>query len=1296
MKCIFSEHLYWVLLVIFISNVIGEDDTPRLPTTNAKLPLMRKLNIHRKPLKDDPKKNVFSQPPDDITSTTSVSLEQNINPPNRTVDHFSRNTVPVVGPTEATGKQNGRTKGGSPGPGSLLVFKTLTTKTFGDGTIDLPPTGWALASMKTSKNTIGSNVVFKRPTTTPSVIISDYWSNRLSKTSTPSSLSNESGMQQDATAMSSEKNETSPTTMPPSTMSPTPSIPLIHNFTDVAMIDILNNTKPTIVKDNTSLPTDNSEPNIVLDKIIGNVSTIDNLVKIVKSDVKTIVKPNRNISLESEQRKTSTEKTSLAPPNVDNVPFEVNETKLIDQSTTSMTRATNATQQPILEMSTESNLIENNTTTKLDNDSIPVVNNTIVAKMPKPEISTLSTKIEQTAETFTTIGNDIPDITQKVKKSNFTVKANTPHREINQKPNEFSSTSAVPLIVSTVSANVVSSTTPTPPVSTFITSTSDEFITIADVNNSNTVNTTMKSTTPLIKEETLAESMQNETSTKHPITERIDVVFDDDDDNNNDGGNDDIEDDMKEETTETPMTQLNTIKNVTLLNSILEESTTQYAMTSKESKNPVQMTTPMTTAIKPDINLSNNTMTMFSSNHSYSNNKTGQEVNEVTHKSTTEKADILEKVNEINQKIVTVLNEKSTTEVPTNQIKLSTTTILSQESTTTDSFKKNTTPEIIITNLTSLHSDVENKTAIILKETADTDEDDSFLYNTTSFEKIPNDSDLEEDDDSEDVEKDTEPGLLYTTLKPTESSVEESQTPLTVTIFSKVEPKKIPSVDDEKATEMYGIPKNVELEIQAMYGEMCNAKEELKDAIAKLLRTYAERVVSTEQVKILDLGPSECLEENGQMDISPARVHLILTDKDGQYSKVLTEIVVTLIQDGHFQFKYPINKVDTLITPIEMANEGQLGGTVIAAIVISSIAGISLLVLTILLVIMRKRQKGFNYGQRCTPVSLDDYSLDNISVYNSVRRKAMRASKRSYGNPAFDDPVAISVPLNFAGLTNAVSDKAKLEEEFSKVPMVTVKPDELPMGAEVKNRYANVIPLPETRVHINTSTTNDIVEQFINANYVKGAKGVEKFYIACQAPLPNTIADFWQLVWEQQSKIIIMLTDLHENGVEKCADYLPPSEVLDCHRVFGDLQVTLKKRETREKYIISNLQLKNLETNSWREVTHMWYISWPARGIPDDKSSIIAFLIEARSYAKPGPPVVVHCSPGTSRTGTIIAIDIGIRDFETDRIVDIPKTVYNIRKERAGAVQTNEQYRLIYEVLHLYATKLTGGGLDSI
>lgn len=61
-------------------------------------------------------------------------------------------------------------------------------------------------------------------------------------------------------------------------------------------------------------------------------------------------------------------------------------------------------------------------------------------------------------------------------------------------------------------------------------------------------------------------------------------------------------------------------------------------------------------------------------------------------------------------------------------------------------------------------------------------------------------------------------------------------------------------------------------------------------------------------------------------------------------------------------------------------------------------------------------------------------------------------------------------------------------------------------------------------------------------------------------------------------------------------------------------------------------------------------------------------------------PVIVHCSPGTGRTGTVIACDIAIREFELARQVDIPKTVYRIRRDRASSVQTKEQYGFIYEV----------------
>lgn len=43
---------------------------------------------------------------------------------------------------------------------------------------------------------------------------------------------------------------------------------------------------------------------------------------------------------------------------------------------------------------------------------------------------------------------------------------------------------------------------------------------------------------------------------------------------------------------------------------------------------------------------------------------------------------------------------------------------------------------------------------------------------------------------------------------------------------------------------------------------------------------------------------------------------------------------------------------------------------------------------------------------------------------------------------------------------------------------------------------------------------------------------------------------------------------------------------------------------------------QNMVSNSWREVTHFWYLGWPEKGIPSEANSIIAFLIEARSYMK--------------------------------------------------------------------------------
>uniref|UniRef100_A0A336M2H6 CSON010773 protein n=1 Tax=Culicoides sonorensis TaxID=179676 RepID=A0A336M2H6_CULSO len=443
----------------------------------------------------------------------------------------------------------------------------------------------------------------------------------------------------------------------------------------------------------------------------------------------------------------------------------------------------------------------------------------------------------------------------------------------------------------------------------------------------------------------------------------------------------------------------------------------------------------------------------------------------------------------------------------------------------------------------------------------------------------------------------------------------------------------------------------------------------------------------------------------------------------------------------------PITTVSTSSSTVseEIGSTEAPGNDVMPIVVISlSVVGVvAFLLLMAFLFIIRKRQNQTKYANRCRPVGLDAYSLDNVSVYNSVRRKAnnLRLSKRSYGNPGFDDPNLQSHVLTVPDLATFVQNKYAIYDEYKDIPVITSRIEEMPFGCEDKNRYSNVIPLPETRVHLQRQNDDEKTE-YINANYVKGPQDTTNYYIATQAPLDNTIHDFWRMVWEQQCKVIIMATDLSENGIEKCAQYLPSSVVLDNVQTYGNYQITLKSREVKEKYALSTIHIKHLETKSFREIVHFWY-SWPETGIPSDETSLIAMLLEARSYSRLSlpeqrisdneleissnnnnrdiesgvvetngktatstfdktrslqrtqTPIIVHCSPGTSRTGTIIACDIVLRTLEIPpRKIDIPKIVYTVRRGRANAVQTKQQYEFIYKVAHVYATKLNGPSID--
>ncbi|KAF0311498.1 Tyrosine-protein phosphatase non-receptor type 7 [Amphibalanus amphitrite] len=505
----------------------------------------------------------------------------------------------------------------------------------------------------------------------------------------------------------------------------------------------------------------------------------------------------------------------------------------------------------------------------------------------------------------------------------------------------------------------------------------------------------------------------------------------------------------------------------------------------------------------------------------------------------------------------------------------------------------------------------------------------------------------------------------------------------------------------------------VELYVQFLIGttwpRFCRVRQAFKQRVVDLVNGETHRNLTADSAVLFNI-PVCGRPVRARRETDPSStailVFLYLTDSDGQYDRALTERVEPLWEsaaagggggsswDGMARL---VREVDT-VQPEQLVQtqEHSERAGVIAAITVGCVAVASLVLLAVLLVVVRHRRRAAQTAQRCNPVNMEEYGVE--SVFSSMRRKnKMRRSVRSYLNQAFDDHDAPSNAVNFAGLANLSGDLAALKEEFDSIPtgaMPTL--DDLPPGSEDRNRYANVLPVPETRVVLDQKTGAPNSD-YINANYVRGPKDEPQFYIATQGPLESTVNDFWRMIWETQSKVVICLTDIVERGVRRCAEYLPPSEALDRHRLYGDFQVTLMAKTKKDKFVVSTIQLKNMDSNLFREVTHLWYSGWPERGVPSDLDSMVEFLQEARRAMKTNiGPTVVHCSPGTGRTGVLLACDICMRQFDATRTTDIMRTVFRIRHDRAGAVQTREQYALIYKVLNQYAASVTSGNLPAL
>uniref|UniRef100_A0A8C1PWJ6 protein-tyrosine-phosphatase n=1 Tax=Cyprinus carpio TaxID=7962 RepID=A0A8C1PWJ6_CYPCA len=230
-----------------------------------------------------------------------------------------------------------------------------------------------------------------------------------------------------------------------------------------------------------------------------------------------------------------------------------------------------------------------------------------------------------------------------------------------------------------------------------------------------------------------------------------------------------------------------------------------------------------------------------------------------------------------------------------------------------------------------------------------------------------------------------------------------------------------------------------------------------------------------------------------------------------------------------------------------------------------------------------------------------------------------------------------------------------------------------------KNRYKDILPFDHSRVKVTLKTSNQDTD-YINANFIKGIGGPEA-YIATQGPLPNTVLDFWRMIWEYKVMVIVMACREFEMGRKKCERYFPLFG--DEPVTFGPFKISCESEQPRTDYFIRTLTVEfDHET---RRVTQFHYVNWPDHDVPSSFDSILDMIALMREYQEHDDvPICVHCSAGCGRTGAICAIDYTWNLLKAGRIPEdfnVFQLIQEMRTQRHSAVQTKEQYELVHRVI---------------
>ncbi|XP_055728868.1 receptor-type tyrosine-protein phosphatase kappa-like isoform X18 [Salvelinus fontinalis] len=264
------------------------------------------------------------------------------------------------------------------------------------------------------------------------------------------------------------------------------------------------------------------------------------------------------------------------------------------------------------------------------------------------------------------------------------------------------------------------------------------------------------------------------------------------------------------------------------------------------------------------------------------------------------------------------------------------------------------------------------------------------------------------------------------------------------------------------------------------------------------------------------------------------------------------------------------------------------------------------------------------------------------------------------------------------------SNSSHLKDEFQTLNSVTPQPQPedcsialLPRNHE-KNRFMDM--LPPDRCLPFLITIDGESSNYINAALMDSYRQPAAF-IVTQHPLPNTVKDFWRLVYDYGCTSLVMLNEI--DLAQGCPQYWPEEGMLR----YGPVQVECMSCSMDCDVISRLFRICNLTRpqEGYLMVRQFQYLGWAAhREVPASKRSFLKLILQVDKWQEECEEgegrTIIHCLNGGGRSGMFCAISIVCEMIKRQNVVDVFHAVKSLRNSKPNMVDSPDQYRFCYDL----------------